>query len=57
MYKVMKKYLQYLHNKYEILAKPLKEIEDCVNYVKNRKLVMNFTILWNVNFLNVKENY
>jgi hypothetical protein len=38
-------------------GKALKETEDCANYVKNRKLVMNFTILWNVHFFNVKENY
>jgi hypothetical protein len=38
-------------------GKALKETEDCANYVKNRKLVMNFTILLNVHFLNVKENY
>jgi hypothetical protein len=36
-------------------GKTSKETEDCVNYVKNRKLVMNFTILWNVHFLNVRQ--
>ena len=44
-------------------GKTQKETEDCVNYVKNRKLVMNFTILWNVHFfkcnrqLLIKQKY
>jgi hypothetical protein len=37
--------------------KTKKETEDCVCYVKNRKLVMNFIILWNAYIINIKEDY
>jgi large-conductance mechanosensitive channel len=37
------------------MEKHQKKTKGCVYYVKNRKLVMNFIILWNVHFSNIKN--